>query len=104
MTQYTIRGKQSSIDKVGNPLTTDSKLTYAKSYPNDTYYIRSNNIGRLLNPQGDYGDDKRPQDVTAGVEPHFKKVNAKVFEYYLAFLRTRNELYLNNAERESEQS
>lgn len=95
---FTIKGKQSSLDVNGNPITDNVNLAYAKSFSNGVYFIRTTSNGRLLNPFGDTGDAKRSQDEYAGLDPYFRKVPKSVFDYYLAFLRTRNQLYLANAE------
>lgn len=103
---YTILGSQSELDNDGNPICDDKKscLAYIKNYgPNNSqYYIKVGTYGKIFNPIGLYSEGKQNKFLSKiGKEEYtFERVNKKVFEMYLSFLRTKNIAWLNNAERE----
>tara|TARA_R110002020_G_C16157627_1_gene763130 strand:- start:625 stop:1014 length:390 start_codon:yes stop_codon:yes gene_type:complete len=67
-----------------------------------TYYVKQNKYGRLYNPSGMYSEGNESKQLRHAGRPNwvFRDVNKKVFDYYLKFLETKNEAWLNNAERE----
>lgn len=64
------------------------------------YYIKANG-GKLFNPKGVFSDYERAQKLY-GKQSVWKwlKVNKKVFDLYLKFLKTGNELHLKGAEQQ----
>jgi len=78
---------------------------YAKSVNNNgktIYYVKQNKYGRLYNPSGMYSEGNESKQLRHAGRPNwvFRDVEKKVFDYYLKFLETKNEAWLNNAERE----
>lgn len=104
-TYYTVLGSHSSLDSDGNPLCDNQSksLAYTKSSDNDKqYYIKIGTYGKIFNPIGLYSEGKQNKFLSkiGKDEYSFTRVNNKVFDMYLNFLRTKNIAWLNNAERE----
>ena len=83
----------------------DAAAAYAKIVRvNDKviYYVKQNKYGSLYNPTGMYSEGNESKQLRHAGRPNwvFRDVNKKVFDYYLKFLETKNEAWLNNAERE----
>jgi hypothetical protein len=103
-TRYTLFGQHDDIDMAGNPLTDDEKkcLAYIKGTDTEQYYLKIGLHGKVYNPMGLYSEGKSNKFLSkvGKQEYNFTKVNNKVFNMYLNFLRTKNLAWLNNAERE----
>lgn len=104
-TYYTIFGNHSSLDEENNPLTEskEQSLAYIKYAANESqYYIKVGLHGKVFNPIGLFSEGKQNKFLAkvGKNEYNFAKVNSKVFNMYLNFLRTKNIAWLNNAERE----
>jgi hypothetical protein len=104
-TRYTVFGEHDDIDSDGNPLTDQEKdcLAYIKNLNGDQqYYLKIGLHGKIFNPIGLYSEGKSNKFLSkvGKQEYNFTKVNSKVFNMYLNFLRTKNLAWLNNAERE----
>jgi hypothetical protein len=104
-TYYTILGSNSSIDSNNNPIAKDKKsaLAYTKVINNeDQHYIKVGLYGKIFNPIGMYSEGRQNKFLSkiGKQEYNFTRVNSKVFDMYLNFLRTKNVAWLNNAERE----
>lgn len=103
---YTIFGNHVYLDDNGNPrVNEDSKNTFAKcvSSENGTrYFIKVGLYGKIFNPIGLYSEGRQNKFLSkAGKKEYdYKEVNQKVFDLYVNFLRTKNQAWLNNAERE----
>lgn len=104
---YTIFGQHSSFDDDGNPLCEDNKKAYAyrrigTETDAESYYVKTGLHGKMFNPMGLYSEGKANKFLSkiGKNEYTFTKVNQKVFDMYLNFLRTKNIAWLNNAERE----
>ena len=114
---YTIKGQETFIDKQNFPringdLTTvkeDSKVfAYKVQYTNpnghesEKYYVKRGKHGRLFNPIGLFseGNSGKIMKHSGKLEWTLQSVNQKCFDYYINFLRTRNEAHLSNAERQ----
>jgi hypothetical protein len=99
---YTIWGMEDFIDDDGNTRQTkETKNTFAKAI-SSKYFIKIGLDNRVYNPIGLFSEG-RPNKVLSKIgknEFNFKRVNAKVFDWYLSFLRTKNIAWLNNANRE----
>lgn len=98
-------GSQSSVDNDGNPICDDKKtaLAYVKNTNTDQqFYIKVGTYGKIFNPIGLYSEGKQNKFLSkiGKDEFSFTRVNSKVFDMYLNFLRTKNTAWLNNAERE----
>lgn len=103
---YTVFGSHTGMDDEGNPICKDhtKALAYSKNVNNEQkqYYIKVGLHGKIFNPIGLYSEGKQNKFLSKiGKEEYiFRKVNSKVFDMYLNFLRTKNLAWLNNAERE----
>lgn len=104
---YTVFGQHSSMDEDGNPMCEDNKKTYAYKRINqinnsETYFVKVGLHGKMFNPMGLYSEGKENKFLAkvGKNEYTFVKVNGKVFDMYINFLRTKNAAWLNNAERE----
>jgi hypothetical protein len=99
---YTIWGMEDYIDEEGNTRQkTETKNTFAKN-TNGKFLIKIGLDNRVYNPLGLFSEG-RPNKVLAKIgknEFNFKRVNSKVFDLYVSFLRTKNIAWLNNANRE----
>lgn len=100
---YTIYGEHDFIDEQGNPrIKSDSNPGLLARKIGNQFYIRVGLYGKIFNPIGMYSEGQQNKFLTkVGKEAYsFSKVNQKVFDMYLNFLRTKNLAWLHNAERE----
>jgi len=67
------------------------------------YFVKRNSRGRFLNPMGMFSEMRHAKEMhSAGTaEWTYREVNKKVFVLYLTFLKTKNQAWLLNAEREA---
>lgn len=105
--RFTLFGQHENLDGDGNPVTSKEKNTYAYVKTNKTtdkqnYFIKVGLYGKIYNPIGLYSEGKANKFLSkvGKNEYNFSKVNQRVFDMYLNFLRTKNIAWLNNAERE----
>lgn len=102
---YTIFGSHDSQDDNNNPVCDkkEASLAYIKTTNNsDQYYIKVGLHGKIYNPIGLFSEGRQNKFLSkvGKSEYNFTKVNSRVFNLYLNFLRTKNIAWLNNAERE----
>lgn len=100
---YTLYGDHEYIDEEGNPRTNDDKNNKILARnSNGKFYIKIGAHGRIFNPIGMYSEGRHQKFLSkiGKNEFDFAKVNQKVFDLYLNFLRTKNTAWLSNAERE----
>ena len=101
---YTMLGTQTHLDTDGFPVTTSEKNAVAKKvYKNQTtYFIKIGVNGQIYNPMGMFSEGNHNKFLAklGKSEWKFTKVNQKVFDMYLNFLKTKNIAWLNNAQRE----
>lgn len=64
------------------------------------YSIKVNKRGSLLNPYDMYEEDRHNRVSEGRKNWEFRKVSKKSFDYYVEFLKTKNQSWLRNAERE----
>lgn len=106
---YTVSGLQDFFDENQLPrLNSDSDKVYAKKTIRDNgtirYSIKLSLSNKLYDPTSQYGLDKTKSflDSTVRNENRFKNVGPKVFDMYTTFLKTKNNSWLHNAQREDE--
>lgn len=106
-TYFTLFGQHSDFDNDGNPTTDDEKKGFAYNRLNtndktEQYFLKVGLYGKIFNPIGLYSEGRENKFLSkvGKNEYNFTKVNKKVFDMYLNFLRTKNLAWLNNAERE----
>lgn len=102
---YTIYGKQDFLDDDKNPRITNENNALAKIISinsKNKYYIKVGSYGKIYNPMGLYSEGTSNKFLAkVGKNAwEFTEVNQKVFDMYVNFLRTKNQAWLNNAERE----
>lgn len=104
---YTIIDQHNFIDNDNNPrLSEDSNRVYAKKIiKNNTqkYLIKVDNTNKFYNPLSPVSSIKPTKILQTISIPknQFKQVNQEIFSMYLNFLRSKNEAWLHNAEREN---
>ena len=107
---YTVIGQHDFIDNDDNPSLNsadDNKLMAEKITYTDgrqAFYVRVGTYGKLYNPIGMYSEGRLKKYMAkfGKKEWTLKKVNPKVFQLYVSFLKTKNVAWFNNAEREME--
>lgn len=102
---YTIFGDHEQLNGDGDPIvkSENKALAYKKTVDsNIQYYVKVGLYGKIYNPIGLYSEGKSNKFLSkvGKQEYNFVKVNSKVFDMYLKFLKTKNIAWLNNAERE----
>lgn len=103
---FTLIGDHDFLDEEANPrVKEDSVKAYAKIVTDlkektTKFFIKTDHYAKLLNPTSIYEDDKNKFVNQLGKKIKFKSVSKKVFDLYVSFLRTKNPVWLNNAERE----
>ena len=109
---YTILGKNDFVDGEGYPLVLDDDgveaenrdITFAKKISsggrNWRFFIKMDNSGHLFNPIGIY-EGGHARRIRGTKQFNFKEVGIRAFNFYVDFLRTKNEARLRNAEREA---
>lgn len=103
---FTLVGQHEYVDSDNNPrLNTETSNACAKKVITDQstkYFIKTGLYGKIYDPIGLYSEGTGAKFLArAGKKAwEFKQVNAKVFDMYLTFLRTKNKAWLTNAERE----
>jgi hypothetical protein len=84
------------FNKDGKEILGENEKFYAKSLTRDgstTYYVREFG-GTLFDPTGTYSRKRfHPEEIK------MPKVNKNVFDFYMMFLNTKNNIYLVRAER-----
>ena len=104
-TFYTIFGKHDFLDDDGYPcVTEENELAFAKKNvfnDNESYFIKKHN-GLCLDPVDSHEDKFKKGMMRMSDEKMFRfyKVSIKEFKHYLIFLKTKNSVYLRNAQRE----
>lgn len=103
---YTILGDHEGLDNDNNP-TVSSNIDKALAKRvtingKNKFYIKIGAYGRIYNPMGMFSEGKSNKFLTQSGKKawDYREVNNKVFDMYLAFLKTKNIAWLNNAQRE----
>lgn len=99
---YTVFGMEDYIDNDGNPRQKKEKQnTFAKT-ADGKYFVKIGIDNRVYNPIGMYseGQHNKMLQKIGKKQFNFKRVNKKVYDLYVSFLRTKNLAWLNNADRE----
>lgn len=99
---YTAVGDQDYIDDEGNTRQNEEHdNTFAKTI-DGKFFIKVGLDNRAHNPIGLFSEGQHNKVLSkiGKNEFNYKKVNQRVFELYLSFLRTKNIAWLNNTNRE----
>lgn len=105
---YTVIGLEDSLDKDDFPRVhdnDDAKILAKQSIRQDNsirYSIKIGNNNKIYNPVSIYGQEPENTflDRVCRSNSKFKDVNAKTFDLYINFLKTKNMAWFHNAERE----
>lgn len=104
---FTILGDHDYLDENNRPRTdSENNKVVAKTSTTDNkptrYYIKIGTYGKIYNPIGLFSEGNNTKFLSkiGRKEFEFKEVNQKVFDLYTNFLSTKNQAWLNNAERE----
>lgn len=106
---YTISAKSKYKDQDGNYILSLPELEAAnhpyvyafQSVANGLYYVKVGQDGKLFNPYGLFTEGTERLERMGRPVYSMKPIsNKNVFDKYVNFLRTKNEGYLRNAERE----
>ena len=108
VTLYTILGDHEELDAEGFPVVSaETPNVLAKKIAGITgsqpkFYVKRGLNGELYNPMGMYSEGKNVKFLSKiGRDEYvFKQVNQTVFNLYINFLKTKNEAWLKNAQRE----
>ena len=104
---YTIRGRHDFVDQDGRFQVNFEPVEKAKNNPyvhairhNSRYLVKLGENGRLFNPYGPFSEGMETK-LRVG-RPTWKFINTTKanFDQYVTFLKTKNEVFLKNAERE----
>ena len=103
---YTIINQHDFIDEDNNPRKEQEDSTvYAKKITKNNsikYFIKIDNTNKFYNPLSSVSSI-RPTKILQTIsipKNQFKQVNSEIFNMYINFLRSKNEAWLHNAERE----
>lgn len=120
---FTIKGQEDYCDDSENPLVSDvvyeegesneyiepaenleqayAKIIYGNKPREDRYYIKLDMYGHMYNPVSIY-DSKlnKVRNRKHQEQLIFRQVNKKAFDLYMKFLRTKQERYITQAQRE----
>ncbi len=99
---YTLFGMQDYVDDSGNTRqNNEDKRTFAKQIGGKCL-VKIGLDNRAYNPLGLFSEGNANKTLAkiGKDEYNFKRVNSKVFDLYVSFLRTKNLAWLNNANRE----
>lgn len=104
---YTIVGQHDFLDEDGYPrlnLKDDVKPLAELSITNGktVYFVKRSDSGRLFNPIGLYseGQEEKFMKHRGKNQWSLRRCNHSVFKNYINFLKTKNEAWFRNAERE----
>lgn len=105
---YTLQGWHDYIDESEYPLLCDVKDMESKDREkalamqvDGDFFIKTNNSGHFYNPHNPLlGGTHAHKDTKTGKPVwQWRRVNKVAFQHYIYFLKTKNSLYLVNAER-----
>lgn len=99
---YTSLGDGDYVDDDGNERQIDQQDNTFAKYKDGNFFIKVGLDNRAYNPIGMFSEGQYNKILSkiGKKEFNFKKVNKRVFELYLSFLRTKNLAWLNNTNRE----
>jgi len=104
---YTIKGRHDFVDQDGRYQINFQPVEQAKSNPyvhaikhNSRFLVKLGENGKLFNPYGPFSEGMETKQRVG--RPTWKFINTTKanFDQYVTFLKTKNEVFLKNAERE----
>lgn len=107
LTVYTLVGLHDELDSDSNPvvvakapLTKDNAFAYKKTGEKTEFYVKITSDGHIYNPSSGLNEFRHNKVRLGLTESKWRRVNKKVFDAYLTFLKSKNESWLRHAERE----
>lgn len=99
---YACVGDGDYVDDEGNYRHEEVKENTLAKSEDDKFFIKIGLDNRAYNPIGMFSEGQRNKILSkiGKKEFNFKRVNQRVFELYLSFLKTKNIAWLNNTNRE----
>jgi len=104
---YTVRGREDFVDENGYFQINYQPIERAKTNPyvhaikhQSRYLVKLGENGKLFNPYGPFSEGMETKQRVG--RPTWKFINTTKanFDQYVTFLKTKNEVFLKNAERE----
>jgi len=104
---YTVRGREDFVDENGffqinfEPVDTAKRNPYVHAIKHQNrYLVKLGENGKLFNPYGLYSEGMETKQRVGRPTWKFINTTKNNFEQYITFLKTKNEVFLKNAERE----
>ena len=104
---YTVRGREDFVDQNGcfqinyQPVEQAKKNPYVHAIKhNNRYLVKLGENGKLFNPYGLYSEGMETKQRVGRPTWKFINTTENNFKQYITFLKTKNEVFLKNAERE----
>ena len=104
---YTIKGRHDFVDQDGRFQVNFEPVEKAKSNPyvhaikhNSRYLVKLGENGKLFNPYGPFSEGMETKQRVGRPTWKFINTSKNNFDQYVTFLKTKNEVFLKNAERE----
>ena len=104
---YTVRGREDFVDQNGCFQINYQPVEKAKTNPyvhairhNHRYLVKLGENGKLFNPYGPFSEGMETKQRVGRPTWKFINTNKNNFDQYVNFLKTKNEVFLKNAERE----
>ena len=104
---YTVRGREDFVDQDGffqidfQPVDDAKRNPYVHAIKHQSrYLVKLGENGKLFNPYGLYSEGMETKQRVGRPTWKFINTTKNNFEQYITFLKTKNEVFLKNAERE----
>ena len=104
---YTVRGREDFVDQNGCFQINYQPVEQAKTNPyvhairhNHRYLVKLGENGKLFNPYGPFSEGMETKQRVGRPTWKFINTSKNNFDQYVTFLKTKNEVFLKNAERE----
>lgn len=103
--KYCLFGEHDMTDEKGNPIARNDSvcLAYKETKNNRLYfYVRIDSTGSLYNPLNQFQPRHEKSRHNIGKENNpYMETNEEAFDWYLSFLKTKNEARLREAQRKA---
>lgn len=107
MILYTVNGREDFVDEEGFFRIKFQPIERAKLNPyvhaikyQNRYLVKLDENGKLFNPYGPFTEGMETKQRVGRPTWKFRNTNRNNFNQYVNFLKTKNEVFLKNAERE----
>jgi hypothetical protein len=99
---YTVYGKHDFIDSQNNPrINIEDKKRICAKEVRGKYSIRMASDGSLYDPNSMFNNILSEQEIHKAVHIPYRPVKKIVFDIYMKYLQTKNNVYIRQAEREA---